>query len=42
MSKPFDATLKQLIRHHPADWLGVIGVMLTQTRTFLAGRLPAR
>jgi len=27
MPKPFDATLKQLIRHHPADWLGLIGVV---------------
>jgi hypothetical protein len=27
--KPFDATLKQLIRHHPADWLGLIGVVPT-------------
>jgi hypothetical protein len=25
--KPFDATLKALIRHHPADWLGLIGVV---------------
>lgn len=29
MPKPFDATLKQLIRHHPADWLGLIGVTPT-------------
>jgi len=27
MSKPFDATLKQLIRGHQADWLGLIGVV---------------
>jgi hypothetical protein len=30
MPKPFDATLKQLIRHHPADWLGLIGVVPTR------------
>lgn len=30
MPKPFDATLKQLIRHHPADWLGLIGVVPTE------------
>jgi hypothetical protein len=29
MSKPFDATLKQLIRHHQSDWLGLIGVVPT-------------
>ena len=30
MPKAFDASLKELIRHHPADWLGLIGVVPTE------------
>lgn len=30
MPKPFDATLKGLIRDHPTDWLGLIGVVPTK------------
>jgi hypothetical protein len=29
MSKPFDATLKELIRAYPADWLTHLGVAVT-------------
>ncbi len=26
MSKPFDATLKELVQSHPQDWLALLGV----------------
>ena len=29
MSKPFDATLKELITHHPEDWLEQLGIPIT-------------
>ena len=29
MSKPFDATLKELIRAYPTDWLTQLGVPVT-------------
>ncbi len=39
MPKPFDATLKQLIRHHPADWLGLIGVVPTEPPVWVDAEL---
>ncbi len=39
MPKPFDATLKQLIRHHPADWLGLIGVTPTEPPVWVDAEL---
>ena len=39
MPKPFDATLKQLIRHHPADWLGLIGVVPAREPTWVDAEL---
>ena len=32
MSKPFDATLKNLIRAYPADWLAHVGERVTAAR----------
>jgi len=29
MPMPFDATMKELIRNHPADWLGHLGRPIT-------------
>lgn len=30
MALPFDATLKDLVRNHPADWLAILGEPVTQ------------
>ena len=35
MSKPFDATLKELITHHPEDWLTQLGIPITATPEIL-------
>jgi hypothetical protein len=39
MSKPFDATLKELIRAYPADWLAQLGVPVTDTLEVLSAEL---
>ena len=36
MPKPFDATLKDLIRDHPADWLAQLGVPVTEPPELLS------
>ena len=39
MSKPFDATLKELIRAYPADWLAQLGVPITEPPEVLSADL---
>jgi hypothetical protein len=39
MSKPFDATLKDLIRAYPADWLAQLGVPVTDPPEVLSADL---
>ena len=39
MSKPFDATLKDLIRAFPADWLAQLGVPITEPPEVLSAEL---
>jgi hypothetical protein len=39
MSKPFDATLKDLIRAYPADWLAQLGVPVTEPPEVLSADL---
>jgi hypothetical protein len=39
MSKPFDATLKDLICSYPADWLTQLGVPITETPEVLSAEL---
>lgn len=41
MPKPFDATLKSLVRNHPADWLRHLGVPFTAHPTVLDADLSA-
>ena len=41
MPKPFDATLKSLIRNHPADWLNHLGVPITAPPQVLDADLSA-
>ncbi len=41
MPKPFDATLKSLIRNHPADWLRHFGVPITATPQVIDADLSA-
>jgi hypothetical protein len=41
MPKPFDATLKSLIRNHPADWLRHLGVPITAPPQVLDADLSA-
>jgi hypothetical protein len=41
MPKPFDATLKGLIRNHPADWLRHLGIPFTDTPQVLDTDLSA-
>src|ERR1051325_1097294 len=39
MSKPFDATLKELIASYPADWLTQLGVPVTHAPEVLSADL---
>jgi hypothetical protein len=39
MSKPLDATLKELIRAFPADWLAQLGVPVTAPPEVLSAEL---
>jgi|SRR5579883_13045 len=39
MSKPFDATLKELIASYPVDWLTQLGVPVTTTPEILSADL---
>jgi hypothetical protein len=39
MPKPFDATLKDLIRQFPADWLTLVGETITETPEVLSADL---
>lgn len=39
MSKPFDATVKELITSYPADWLTQLGVPVTDTPEVLSAEL---
>src|SRR5918994_1678104 len=41
MPKPFDATLKDLIRAFPADWLAHVGVPVTEPPEVLSAELSA-
>lgn len=41
MPKPFDATLKSLIRNHPADWLTHLGVPITAPPQVIDAELSA-
>ena len=41
LPKPFDATLKNLVRNHPADWLRHLGVPFTDPPTVLDTDLSA-
>lgn len=39
MPKPFDATLKELIRRFPSDWLALLGVPITEPPVVLSAEL---
>lgn len=41
MPKPFDATLKDLIRAYPADWLNQLGIPITAPPKVLSAELSA-